>query len=722
MKQRDTSCLNQWYVSLLLLFTLSATAQESSMRVDYLTIDYGLRDHRIQDIITDQEGFIWIATSVAVHKYDGELIVPVLNNDNNFVIQVNEKRNLFITDYSHVLITHPERQDRPLRTNIPGTGGRSPFLVDDPGNIWLGNEQGRFFHFRYTNDTIILVSEFKSATETQSPGAIHNLLREDPGRIWVAGKNGLFFFDPGKDTVLTPCSLRGPESRQPQPAVYCMHFDKKRNLWMGTSEGLCLVSPAEMTHTRETFFLTDKMSRFFPAFKKLDKEVVYTICSDRDGRFFLRTGKGIYSTNRSKSKLDLLIKEDLQSYRSFYGFSEYALQYTQDGILLFGTDRGIGKINMNQKSFSILKHDPADPESLSTNKLCQVLKDRKGNLWVGTVGNGLNKGIPEGDGYRFEHFVHDPDNPFSLHSDEVTHLFMDHEGTVWVGAWSLQRIDESTGQVRFVYPDFIKNFPFDLSHVNVVYIEEDIRSNLFFCISDISLLYDRESRRLDWFYLDRNKSYSNYMKIFVTLDGRQFCSSYPLGIYEIKYPLVRIDSFSVCPEGSDLLYKDDKLFADYYFDMELFEEDGFKDIWTPTFLNFRLTYDEDNKASMVLHHAYTEADGIPYDYYDEMIEHNDQLWATTIKGLACIDRKKKSICNFYSEDGLPTNFFYYGRFKDESGKLYFCTTDGLLFFYPDSVTMPEPPEVRLRSVSIHRKIRLSRKEGISRDSVQTEVV
>ena len=501
-----------------------------------------------------------------------------------------------------------------------------------------------------------------------------------------------------------------------------MHFDKKRNLWMGTSEGLCLVSPAEMTHTRETFFLTDKMSRFFPAFKKLDKEVVYTICSDRDGRFFLRTGKGIYSTNRSKSKLDLLIKEDLQSYRSFYGFSEYALQYTQDGILLFGTDRGIGKINMNQKSFSILKHDPADPESLSTNKLCQVLKDRKGNLWVGTVGNGLNKGIPEGDGYRFEHFVHDPDNPFSLHSDEVTHLFMDHEGTVWVGAWSLQRIDESTGQVRFVYPDFIKNFPFDLSHVNVVYIEEDIRSNLFFCISDISLLYDRESRRLDWFYLDRNKSYSNYMKIFVTLDGRQFCSSYPLGIYEIKYPLVRIDSFSVCPEGSDLLYKDDKLFADYYFDMELFEEDGFKDIWTPTFLNFRLTYDEDNKASMVLHHAYTEADGIPYDYYDEMIEHNDQLWATTIKGLACIDRKKKSICNFYSEDGLPTNFFYYGRFKDESGKLYFCTTDGLLFFYPDSVTMPEPPEVRLRSVSIHRKIRLSRKEGISRDSVQTEVV
>jgi signal transduction histidine kinase/ligand-binding sensor domain-containing protein len=59
------------------------------------------------------------------------------------------------------------------------------------------------------------------------------------------------------------------------------------------------------------------------------------------------------------------------------------------GFMWFGTDDGLNKYDGH--SFTVYKHDPDDPYSLSHNRAWSLFEDSSGALWVGTYGGGLNR-------------------------------------------------------------------------------------------------------------------------------------------------------------------------------------------------------------------------------------------------------------------------------------------------------------------------------------------
>ena len=59
-------------------------------------------------------------------------------------------------------------------------------------------------------------------------------------------------------------------------------------------------------------------------------------------------------------------------------------------------------------AWHLYTHDPANPTSISSNRIRTVYRDRKGVLWIGTVHGGLNKYIETGDGSgQFKHYDFD---------------------------------------------------------------------------------------------------------------------------------------------------------------------------------------------------------------------------------------------------------------------------------------------------------------------------
>ncbi|MCP4601188.1 MAG: hypothetical protein GY847_11805 [Proteobacteria bacterium] len=76
-------------------------------------------------------------------------------------------------------------------------------------------------------------------------------------------------------------------------------------------------------------------------------------------------------------------------------------------------------------------NDPDDPHSLGHNTITAISEDQSGALWVGTGGGGLDGFDRENE--RFIHYQHDPDDPESLSSDDVAVLFLDRDGLFWVG-------------------------------------------------------------------------------------------------------------------------------------------------------------------------------------------------------------------------------------------------------------------------------------------------
>ena len=118
------------------------------------------------------------------------------------------------------------------------------------------------------------------------------------------------------------------------------------------------------------------------------------------------------------------------------------------GNLWVGTDNGLDRLDENSGKFYHYRNVPGNLRSLSNNDVRALCEDRKGILWVGTgfPYNGTGPEQPDTSfkrdegglnrmdaGGSFTRFMHDPNNPHSLISNKITAIFEDSRGIFWVG-------------------------------------------------------------------------------------------------------------------------------------------------------------------------------------------------------------------------------------------------------------------------------------------------
>ncbi|MDY7077527.1 MAG: two-component regulator propeller domain-containing protein [Chloroflexota bacterium] len=113
------------------------------------------------------------------------------------------------------------------------------------------------------------------------------------------------------------------------------------------------------------------------------------------------------------------------------------------GFLWFGTRDGLNKYD--GYGFTVYRHNPDNPDSLSHNVIRSIHEDQSGILWIGTDGGGLDKFDRKTE--RFIHYRNDPKDFHSLSYDTVTSIYQDREGVLWVGTWvGLDRFDAESEQ------------------------------------------------------------------------------------------------------------------------------------------------------------------------------------------------------------------------------------------------------------------------------------
>ncbi len=120
-----------------------------------------------------------------------------------------------------------------------------------------------------------------------------------------------------------------------------------------------------------------------------------------------------------------------------------AILQDSQGFIWLGTLDGLNRYN--GYDFTIFKHDPADPTTLSANHVSTLYEDGSGTLWVGTVGGGLSRFDRETE--KFTHNQHNPEDSTSLSSNLVYSMLEDSQDRLWVGANNgLNILNRQTGQ------------------------------------------------------------------------------------------------------------------------------------------------------------------------------------------------------------------------------------------------------------------------------------
>ena len=128
------------------------------------------------------------------------------------------------------------------------------------------------------------------------------------------------------------------------------------------------------------------------------------------------------------------------------GSAVNALAQDAQGVMWFGGAGGLA--SYDGTDFKQYVHSAADPDSIATRDVTQVVPGLHGEVWV-SGDSGLDQLDPGTS--RFRHWRHDPENPQSLTSDAVYSIAQDRKGTMWVGTDSgLDRLDPRSGQVQHI--------------------------------------------------------------------------------------------------------------------------------------------------------------------------------------------------------------------------------------------------------------------------------
>ena len=99
------------------------------------------------------------------------------------------------------------------------------------------------------------------------------------------------------------------------------------------------------------------------------------------------------------------------------------------GILWFVTQEGLNKYNGHE--LENYRYSPSDPMSLSTDRVSGIAEDSNGDLWVSTLGGGLNKYDPIKNGFTAK--FPEPENSNSPLSNNIFTVFSHTDGQIFLG-------------------------------------------------------------------------------------------------------------------------------------------------------------------------------------------------------------------------------------------------------------------------------------------------
>jgi len=211
-----------------------------------------------------------------------------------------------------------------------------------------------------------------------------------------------------------------------QNTVHCIMQDAKGYIWFGTQDGLNRYDGINFK-----IFTSDPADS-----NSISHSWITALTEDSSGIWVGTLGGGLNKFN-SQTETFKQYNNDPPNPDSHGSNNVWCLTRDRSGNLWIGTlDGGFCRMHPDDAGQPVFKqyiNNPDNPNSLSNNRVRTIYEDRKGLLWIGTSGGGLNSFDPETE--EFIHYLNDPGNNNSLCHNHVWGVFEDDNGNLWIGTY-----------------------------------------------------------------------------------------------------------------------------------------------------------------------------------------------------------------------------------------------------------------------------------------------
>ena len=293
-------------------------------------------------------------------------------------------------------------------------------LQDSQGYIWLATESGLD---RYDGNTVRVYRRERGDDHALASDYIWQVAEDAHADLWLATiGGGVARWDRASDQFQL---FRHDEHRSDSlasDAVRTLLIGADGQVWVGTLDrGLDLLDAR--TGRARHFRHRDADPNSLPA------DAVFALYRDHLGRIWIGSDAGL-------SRYDPQTGGFFNYGRAAdgIGLSDAQVRVISEdhtGALWIGTlHGGLNRLDPASGRITQFRHDPANPRSLSQDRVTAILEDSAQRLWVATA-DGLN--LFDRATQNFVRYANDPDDPQSLRDSNVMALYQDRGGVLWVG-------------------------------------------------------------------------------------------------------------------------------------------------------------------------------------------------------------------------------------------------------------------------------------------------
>lgn len=463
----------------------------AGMGIHYLT-----KDHKFQTIHTalpddtDMDGFrktllldkdyLWIGTEgsgVYRMEIENKSFINFREGPENHSISSNlikdlshtKNGNIYVaTDGGGLNIINPETKEATsyLKNNTGNyqlnSNALQSLFLDRNDNLWIGTFNGGI-NILKSNKTWFEIYKPESQNSKNTSHSILDVTETEDGTLWI-GTDGSGMFELNKSVNEIVSREFAYDFNQPlgigSNVVKTIFEDRSNLLWIGLfGAGL---DKYDRDADQFTHFRNDPADPY-----SLSSNNIWSISEDKKGHLWIGTlGHGINIYNPKTNKFRNINNDESLNE---IGLGIMALQIDEDEVYIGDQNDGLYLYNLKNDQISNFKNNSEDANSISNDEIRAIYKSKKGELWIGTEGGGLNKWLGNG---KFKRILRKD----GLIANSVMGITEDNDGSIWISTFDgISQLDPETEEiVNFSFHTRMNN------QFNQMAIETNQKGELFF--------------------------------------------------------------------------------------------------------------------------------------------------------------------------------------------------------------------------------------------------
>lgn len=296
------------------------------------------------------------------------------------------------------------------------------FLKDSRGFIWIGTLDGLNRYDGYNVETYNV--EYNSSNAL-SNNTIRSLAEDRFGRIWIGTNDGLNYYDPVTETIFQ---------------VNFSYSDNKCVVWslciendmllVGTNNGLwrTSISITAIEDIEQQFYKINSFSHSISS-----NAFVRSIIKSRHGGFWIMTNNRICQVVFTENSLEPIVIKDLDF--SFHSPLVNIREGFNGNLWIISDLKGLARYNPTTEKTTLFSESQTSNGPI-TNKCSAIAVDHLGNLWIGTLDQGIifvRSEELDNENINFNSIHYEPDKEHGLNSNLIYSLYVSNDNIIWVG-------------------------------------------------------------------------------------------------------------------------------------------------------------------------------------------------------------------------------------------------------------------------------------------------